>query len=226
MDSPFGIRIGELFRGGARGYSSNLGPLTAAAVVTMACFALFRYPAQMALNEGRLATSVGFDLIGLFVGGTVAYPWFSYALDAASGGEIRVLEPFRHGRRFVAQAVGSLWFWAGVLLGLRYLSGIPSIIVVLFYVFYGYVIADGDDRGGLRALGTSVRLGHGRRIGLFALLALFLLFNMCGALPLGFGVNPFTYALSFLGLIITSNVTMVAGAHLFYALGGLLEENS
>ena len=226
MASPFGIRIGELFSGGVRGYRANLGPLTAAAVVTMACFAVFRYPAQMALNDGRLATSAGLDLIGLFVGGTVAYPWFSYALDAASGVEIRVLEPFRHGRRFRAQAVGSLWFWAGVLLGFRYLYGLPSIIVIVFYVLYGYVIADGDDRGGLRALGTSVRLGHGRRIGLFSLIALFGLFNMCGALPVGFAVNPFTVALTILGLIITTNVTMVAGAHMFYALGEQVEKNS
>jgi hypothetical protein len=98
--------------------------------------------------------------------------------------------------------------------------------VIVFYVLYGYVIADGDDRGGLRALGTSVRLGHGRRIGLFSLIALFGLFNMCGALPVGFAVNPFTVALTILGLIITTNVTMVAGAHMFYALGEQVEKNS
>jgi hypothetical protein len=49
---------------------------------------------------------------------------------------------------------------------------------------------------------------------------------MCGALPVGFAVNPFTVALTILGLIITTNVTMVAGAHMFYALGEQVEKNS
>ncbi len=120
----------------------------------------------------------------------------------------------------------AFWFWAAFFLGLRYLWGIPSLLAFLFYGFYGYVVADRTARGGLRALGTSVRLGHKRRIALFAIPTLFCVFNFVAALPLGYGggVNSFTIALTLVALLVTSSITMVSGAYLYDVLYSQLDE--
>jgi hypothetical protein len=211
----FGVGMGEAFGAGTRGYVRNVMPLTAAGAVTLAVFLGFRFPAQSAADSGALVRSLLLDLAGLVAAAVVAYPWFSYALDADRGVPIDIRKPFAHLSGFGIQAVASLWFWAAILFGLRYLYGIPSIVALMFYAFYGFVIADQQVESGLQALGVSARLGEGRRVGLFAVAALLIAFNMLGAIAIGFGTNPLTWALTFAGLLITTNISLVVGARIY-----------
>jgi len=214
----FGVSFATLFATGVRGYRANLGPLSVAAAATILVYAAFRVPAQMAFSDDRLALSIGLDLVGLWLAGTIAYPWYSYALDTADGEPVDIKRPFLHLIRFRYQAAASFWFWAGILLGLRYLFGLLSVLVLVFYCFYGFTVADGSSPSGVRALGRSVYLGEGRRIGIMALGGVFLIFNLFGAIALGFAVNPLTIVLAVLGLVATTSVTLVAGAQVYRVL--------
>lgn len=221
---PFPLSIGAMFRQGAAGYVKNLVPLTAAAAATFAVYGGFRVLAQTAANDGQELRSLGLDVVGLMLAGTVSLPWFAYALDAARQKPIDIAGPFRGDGLFYAQFVCAFWFWAAFMLGLRYLAGIPSIFAALFYGFYGYVVADRASKGGLRALGTSVRLGGRRRIALFAILALFSVFNLVAAIPLGYQVTPLTIAITVVALLVTSSITVVSGACLYDVLTDRLDE--
>ena len=137
----FVIGVVDAFGAGFRGYAKNFAPLTAAAALTLAVYGLFRFPAQQLLNDGNLRDSTIVDLVGLLVSGTLAYPWFSYALDAARGEKVDIKRPFENRKRFAYQAVGSFWFWAGALLGVRFFFGLPSILV-LFCLLYTSDAAD------------------------------------------------------------------------------------
>lgn len=217
-DTTFGASFGSIFFSGVRGYFGNLVPLSLAAAVTLGVYAAFRIPAQQAFVDGAVARSIGLDLAGLVLGSIVALPWYSYSLNAVDGEPIDLGAPFRDWTLFYSQIIASIWFWAAVLLGLRYLFGIPSILAVLFYAFYGFAIADGVADGGLKALGVSVRVGDGKRIGLFAFAGVFFFFNIFGALAVGFEVNALTIALAIAGLVVTTNITMVAGARVYRVL--------
>ncbi|NNE96103.1 MAG: hypothetical protein HKN24_08765 [Acidimicrobiales bacterium] len=222
--STFGVSLGEIARRGVGGFAKQPIPLLGAAAVTLGVYGLFRWPAQQLFDDDRVYQSVAVDLVGLVVAGTVAHPWYAYALDAARGDAVDVRGPLRSSRLYRTQLVSSFWFWAGVLLGLRYLAGLPSIVVMLFYAFHGYVIADRKLKSGMMALGTSVRLGQGRRIGLFALGGLLIVFNLFGAISLGFDVNPLTIALAIVGLAITTSITLVCGAVVYDALDAELDD--
>lgn len=224
MSEQFPLPISAMFRSGISGYVRNLVPLTAAAAVTIAVFGVFRFWAQVAINDGRTFQSIVLDLVGLVLAGTIALPWFAYALDAARDQPIDLAGPWRNGKQFVAQLVCAIFFWAAFLLGLRYLAGIPSILATLFYGFYGYVVADRAAKGGLRALGTSVRLGTKRRVALFAILALFGAFNLLAAIPLGYDVSALTVVLTLALLTVTASITLVGGACLYDALTERLGE--
>lgn len=213
--TTFGTSFGAIFFSGVRGYFRHPIPLSAAALVTMGVYILFRLQAQSALEANAMVRSIVLDLIGLVLASVAAYPWYSYALDAERGGPIDVGLPWRNKGRFYVQAVASFWFWAAILLGLRYLFGIPSILAILFYAFYGFVVADGKVEGGLMALGTSARISEGKRIGVLALAGVFFFFNIFGAVALGFTVNPLTVILAVAGLTVTTNITMVSGARLY-----------
>ncbi len=224
-NAPLDVSVGEIFGSGVRGYSRNVVALSSAALVTLASYAAFRIPAQSLYRDDRILLSIAVDLVGLIVGGTLAYPWYSYALDAADGRPVDLRKPFATPKRFLAQGVGSFWFWAAVLLGFRYLFGIPSLMAILFYAFFGFVIADGQDSG-LKALGTSVRLGQGKRTVLFAMMGLFLVFNLLGAIALGYGQRNVHYALAVVGLVITTSITLVSGAVLYRSLNKSMKPTS
>ncbi len=224
MTEPFPLSIAAMFRRGWTGYTRNIGPLTAGAVATLAVYGLFRVLAQQALDDGQQLASIALDLVGLVLAGTVALPWYVYALDAARSNPVALAAPWRGGSRFSAQFVCAFWFWAAFMLGVRYLFGIPSILALLFYGFHGYVVADRTAKGGLRALGTSVRLGHKRRVALFAILALFIVFNLLAALPLGSGATPLTIAMSVALFTATGSISLVSGACLYDALYARLED--
>ena len=218
MREQFPLPISAMFRSGISGYVKNVVPLTAAAAITIAVFGFFRFWAQVAINNDQTSQSIVFDLVGLVLAGTIALPWYGYALDAARGKPIDIAGPWRSGRQFAAQFVCAIFFWAAFLLGLRYLAGIPSILATLFYGFYGYVVADRAAQGGLRALGTSVRLGTKRRVALFAIVALFGAFNLLAAIPLGYAVSALTVVLSLALLTATASITLVGGACLYDVL--------
>lgn len=197
-----------------RGYARNFATLSAAGAVTLATYLVFRFQAQAAFTAGHLIRSIVFDLIGMVLASVAALPWYTYALDTDRQIPIDLGKPFRYRRQFTAQAVASFWFWAAILLGLRYLFGIPSLLALVIYGFYGYAVAEGNTSG-LQALGSSARLGEGRRVGLFAVALILLVFNLSGAIALGFSVTPVTIVLAFIGVLMTSNVSLVAGARLY-----------
>lgn len=218
QDATFGASLGSIFVDGVKGYLANIGPLTLAALLTLGTYLLFRFPAQAAYTDDQIAKSLVLDLVGLLLGSIVAYPWYTYALAAVDGQPIQLTAPLRDLGKLSAQGVASFWFWAGVLLGIRYLLGIPAILAVVFYAFYGFAIADGVAPTGLRALGYSVRLGEGKRVGLFALALLFIVFNLLGAIAVGYDVSPLTIGLAIAGLTITTSITMVSGARIYRLL--------
>lgn len=218
MTEPFPITPVAMFREGIAGFRRQPLTLLVAGAVTFGVYAAFRIPAQIALDDGRRALGIALDLFGAVMAGTAAYPWFSYALSASRGEPEPFMKPLQIPARFLAQFVAAFWFWAAVMLGTRYLGGIPSILAAIFYAFYGYVVVDRSDMGGMKALGTSVRLGNKRRIALFAILTLFAVFNMFAVLPLGYGVNPGTIALTMALLLVTTSITLVAGAALYDTL--------
>ena len=86
----FGISFGALFATGVRGYLANWRTLSMAGAVVILTYAVFRLPAQLAFNDDQIMLSIGLDLLGLWLAGTVAYPWYSYALDAADGEPVDV----------------------------------------------------------------------------------------------------------------------------------------
>ncbi|MCQ3814020.1 MAG: hypothetical protein KTU85_06345 [Acidimicrobiia bacterium] len=222
---PFPLPIGTMFLRGLRGYTANFFPLTLAALATFAVYSVLGIPSVLARQSDNTIRYLTFNIAGSILGGTAAYPWFCYALNASRSEPIDLAAPFRDWSRFIDQLVCSLWFWAALILGLQYLWGLPSLLVVVFYAFFGFVVADKATEGPLRALGTSVRLGDKRRIGILALVGMFLLFNLIGLLPVGFAVNPLTIAITVLTLSMTTNVTMVAWAALYDVLNDLLQAN-
>lgn len=224
MTAPFPLSIAAMFRQGWSGYIRNIVPLTVGAAATFAVYGVFRVLAQQALDDGQQIASIFLDLVGLVLAGTVALPWYGYALGAARSEPIDLAAPWRGGSGFSAQFVCAFWFWAAFMLGLRYLLGVPSILAVLFYGFHGYVVADRAAKGGLRALGTSVRLGHKRRVALFAVLALFIVFNLVAAIPLGYGVTALPVAVSVAAFTATGSITLVSGACLYDVLSDRLDE--
>ncbi len=221
----FGISVGSIFATGIRGFLANPIPIFLAGAATIGVYLAFRIPAQAAADEGRLIISLALDLTGLVVASVVSYPWYSYALAAGDGKPVDVAAPFRSFDRFTTQAVASFWFWAGVLLGVRYLYGIPAIVALLFYAFYGYVIADGVTLSGLKALGHSARLGEGKRVGMFAIGALLFAFNFFGAIAIGFTLNALTIALAVIGFTITASITLVGGAAIYRTFSKALEQS-
>lgn len=224
----FGIKIPDVFAAGVRGYFSNVVPLTLGALLTLGVYAPFRIQAQQLFVDERVWTSIAVDIVGFLVGGTLAYPWFDYALKAHRAEPIAIAAPFAYPKRFLHQAGASFFFWAGIMLGVRYpILGIPilSLLILVLYAFFGYIIADTPpDKEGMRgssfALGTSVRLSENRRFGLFAIGCLFVIFNFFGAVA-GMAVlqsldnTIIGYGAIVLGLAITTSITLVSGAFVY-----------
>lgn len=180
------------------------------AAIVFAVFGSARVLATASADRGQVIAGLAIDVVGSVIATVVALPWFRTALagerDSAPGGS--PLDGIG------AMTVGAIFFWAGVLLGLRYLFGIPSIVVMVMYAFFGFAIADGQ-ASGLHALGTSVRIGQGRRtvVGVVGLVLGFL--NMLAAVPLALEATPLTIAISAILLGLTTSVSMGTGAHLY-----------
>ena len=211
----FPVQLLPAFRDAIRFYFGAWLPISIAGAVTLGVSAAFGVWAGQATDGVRSLQWLAINLVGSIAAGAIAVPWYRFALDAVDGNTIELRSVLDKPKMFFYQAVASFWFWAGVLLGLSYLRGIPSIFIALLYAFHGYVIADEKARSGLLALGHSVRLTEGKRIGLFAIMALLAFFNFCGAIAVGFGVNPLTIFLAYAGVVVTTSITVVFGAILY-----------
>lgn len=195
-----------------RGFATVRGALWvrilyAAVVLSVAGSA--RLYAQSFVDDGQILVPMIIDFLGMSLATVLALPWFRIVLSTERG-----TEEAGTTLAWGAMAIGSAYLWGGIFLGLRYLLGIPSIFVLIWYGFLGFAVADGATSG-LKALGTSVRIGQGRRgvVGLLA--AVLLIFNLFGAFPLAAGVNPATGLATVAVLAITTNISMGAGAHLY-----------
>ena len=172
-DGSFGISIADMFQVGVKGYFNNIVILTLSALPVFVIFTLASTPwrsfnSQLqervdADPEATLATLeqlqwVGLLLLAAFPAGVVAAPWFRYALDVADEREINVMAPLIDGKKWLNHALATFFFWAGITLGFRYsvlIPGLPSVIVLLLYPFYGYIIAGGREINGFCLLYTS-----------------------------------------------------------------------
>ena len=204
--------MSELATDSWRGFRANVTSLLVPSVATLGVYtvALLLIPTI----EDPWA-SFGAAVGALVVATTVAYPWFVAALAAV---DAEGTSPGVQVERFSDQLVASLFFWAGVLLGLRYLLGLPAIIVVVFYAFFGYAVADNPRRKALRSLGWSVYLGQGNRMRLIAIGLVLALLNLLAVSPVGLGINVATVVVSAGLVLITANLSMVVGARLYRAL--------
>ena len=205
------LRIGELLSMSWRDFKASARSLALPTLVTLSVYAGFRVLVPTIEDPWLL---FGTDVLGLVVTTVVAYPWFLAALRAVDedGG------PDLDLARFGDQMVAAIFFWAGVMLGIRYLFGLPSLIVLVFYAFFGYAVADHERRRGLKALGWSVYIGAGNRVRVFVIGLLLGLVNLFALGTVAAGVNVVTIAVSAIIIFVTSNVTLVAGAHLYRSL--------
>ncbi len=214
--TTFGIGIGELFRTGVRGVVFNWKALSVAATATFVTYGVFRYLASQATTErGQL----GLDLLGLVLASVIALPWYRAALDSAAEKKTELTSLLTSLQPFKDQLIASIFFYAAVLFGRQYLFGLPALLVLLLYAFYGFVVVERTRPGGLRALGYSVMLGQGRRVGIGAIGALLIILNLFGAIAIGFRdqglADGLAWVLTVAGLLITTNISMVVGAVLY-----------
>lgn len=185
------------------------------AIAVLALAGAARLTAQQFVDDENLLPAFIIDAAGLAAATVLALPWFRLMLSAEREEEISLPAPSSLG--WSSMIVASLFFWGGVLFAIRYLGllfliGAPLIVV--WYGLFGFAVADGTAPG-FNALGVSVRLGQGRRwtLGVLALILGFL--NFLALLPIGAGVNPATVAAAFMLLVVTTNVAMGAGAHMY-----------
>ena len=243
----FGIGMGDIFKAGFGGFfqKKNALILTLAGLPVLIVFAITSIPwlsFDMELRDQVAADPdaslaifdqlqwIGLLLVAAFPAGIVSAPWFRYALDAADGREIDVRAPLIDGKKWLNHTFATFWFWAGITVGLRYsviIPALPSILVLVLYPFYGYIIADGREINGLKALGVSVRMGAKKRLGLAAIAGLFFIFNIFGAVGFGVGLEDgdptvLGIVLGILGIAVSASITLVSGAAIYRALEGNL----
>lgn len=217
QESPRPGDVPALLVQGFTSYRQNLLPASLAAIPVFAVYG-GTLATVAALPEGTSAfLELSITLVGLVFATVVALPWFRLVLTQQRGPV-----PWRTALRspplhFSSMLSAAFLFWAGIQLGFRYLVGIPSVFILVWYGLFGFAVADGESSGP-KAIGTSVRIGQGRRpvVATLAVALLFLVF--VGGFPVGLEINPLTIAGSVLGLTVTSNVSMGAGAALYQRL--------
>jgi len=215
---PFPLQPTAMLKEGIDGFRRAPIPLLLGAAITIGISAASWIPFRDRIQNDPGVPEFLLLFGGFLLASTAAYVWYSYALDAARGIDVDLAKPFRHWERLPAQFVASFWFWAGFLIGLP-LMFVPALLVLVFYAFYGFVVVDRPDLGGLKALGTSVRLGDKRRIALFAIGVLAFLFNFfIPALAFMIPTQAIAIPLWLALLLVTTSITMVGGAALYDVL--------
>jgi len=215
----FPIGIGETFRAGWAGYKSNFALVSASGGVVWLVVVGVNL---LGIGFENPWTSFFVQLAGVVLASAVALPWYRAALDAVDGQVSSVSRLLRDPDRFLTLVGASIFFWASVLFGLRYLRGLPALIVLVFYAFYGFVVAD-SNRGVAKSLGYSILVGQGRRIGVLAIGSILIMVNFLAFLPVGAGVTPVTQGMSLVLLVVTSSYSIVCGAAVYRALDKTLE---
>lgn len=192
----FPLRIGTMMRLGLEGLRRAPAALLLGALLPFVGTIPFQILAAGAFDDDRVPAAITFTLVAMVLGGALAYPWCHYALAAAREESPDLAAPFRDWVRFVPMLVASFWFWAGMLLAFQFqiLGGLPALAIVMAYAFFGFVVDDRHDQGGLKALGTSVRIGDGRRFALLALVCLyaaigFVVFMVAAAVVVSIGLT-------------------------------------
>lgn len=215
--SPRPGEVPALLARGFASYRRHFGPASLAALPVFAVYG-GTLAVVASIPEGASAfVDLSITLIGLVIATVMALPWFRLVLSQeqqpASWRDALRSTPLHFSSMFGA----SFLFWAGIQLGFRYLAGIPSVFILVWYGLFGFAVADGE-ASGPKAIGVSVRIGQGRRpvVATLAIALVFLVF--VGGFPVGIDVNPLTIAASVVGLTITSNVSMGAGAALYQRL--------
>ncbi len=211
VTSPAPRDVFKLLGRGVRVYRSMLISGTVMALVVFAVYGSARAYAATLVDDDQLIAAIFVDGGGLVLATVAALPWFRRTLIAV-GADPNGLPT--SASRITAMLAAAIVFWAGVLFGLRYLYGIPAIFVLLWYALFGYAVASTNERG-LKALGTSVRIGQGRRWSIAALGIVLLPFNLAAAAPIGIEISPLTVVAAALLLVVTTNISMGAGANLY-----------
>lgn len=209
-------RVWALVGKGLTTYKSRPALLSVLSLLVLGLYGTARnYAASLQTTRRGLALLV--DVIGL-VGSTVlALPWFKTSLVLMRDSRAPLRELLRIGEGLGPMLTASAFFWAGILLGVRYSFGIGALFVLVWYGLFGYAVAAGEGSG-LKALGSSVRLGQKSRLTVAALGAVLLTLNLMAALPIGVQQTPFTILLATALLVVTTNISIGAGAHLFSLL--------
>jgi len=183
---PFPLGVGAMLMSGVEGLKRAPLPLLLGSLLPIAISAPMLFWGQGRLTEvdtsGGFSTEAAGGLFLLFLGfviaGTMSYPVCAYALQVARNEPVDIRAPFQRPDRFVTMLVSSFWFWAGILLSFNFvfipfLPAFMAVFVFVFYVFFGFVVADRPDLGGMKVLGVSSRIGDKRRVALFGLTALY-----------------------------------------------------
>ncbi len=223
--TPFGIGMGEMLTVGWKGYRANFVSVTIPAIVT---FATFWLSFILARSVDGVWQQTFVLLGGLVVTSAVSLPWYRAALNAHDGVDARLPSLFKDPGRIGTMMFASVFVWAGIQFGLRYLRGIPSVFVIIMYGFYGFIITEEPEVGGMKALGQSVLLGQGKKMGIAVVAAVLLLLNLASALPVGLilsvlpgsGTGPVGQGLAVTFLIFTTSWSMVCGAAVYRMLQG------
>ena len=153
---PFPLGIGAMMRLGFEGLRCEPVAMLVGRPPVLGTMPLL-VPAAMAFDDDRVSAGVTFTMTALVLGGALAYPWCHYALRAAREEPLELAEPFREWIRFFPMLVASFWFWAGMLLAFQFRILLPWRS--RWPTFFGFVVDERHDQGGLKALGTSVTSG-------------------------------------------------------------------
>lgn len=197
-------------------YRKNVIPASLAALPVLGLYGASLVVTSNMTESPELVT-LTVTLAGLVIATVFAAPWFRMTLNMERGLDnwraAMSSPPLQFGAMFSA----AFLFWAGIQFGFRFLYGIPSVFILVWYGLFGFGVAEGE-KSGPKAIGTSVRIGQGRRPVVATMASVLIALNLIGALPVGFGITPLTIALSIIGLTITTNISMSAGARLYQRL--------
>jgi uncharacterized membrane protein len=199
------LDIAEAFRAGWRGFVANIAPLLIVALVVWVVTAVFNVRA----NQSPAVVQFVLGVVSFFVGQVVAIVWISLALAIVDGREITTDTLLPSGATLVSYIIASLLFSLMFAIGLVLLV-VPGIMVAVALGLYGWALVDkGLDP--IEALRHSSRITSGNRWSVFVFLLAALALNIVGVLLLVVGV------------LVTSAVTLIAGAHLYRQLDGSLQ---
>jgi uncharacterized membrane protein len=205
--SPAGaapVSVGDAVSYGWAAFWKNVGPMLVIALIIFAVHVAFG-----ALGEaidslaGRILLQLAAWLVGLFL----ALGWFRVALETTDGVQPQIGDLFK-AEGYGPYILASIVFGIAVFIGLI-LFIIPGIIVAVVFGFYGFVAAErGNNVLAMETLQRAAEISRGHRWPLFGLAIVLFLINVVGALLCG------------VGLLFTSNITLIAWAYTYRRLSG------